>query len=109
MTYDDAVEEALCFGWIDSKPNKRDNESSYLFFARRNPDSNWSKKNRERAERMTREGLMTSAGMEMITLAKNTGRWTALKDVQNSVIPDDLKEAFAVRPTAEKNFSEFPP
>lgn len=109
VTYDDAVEEALCFGWIDSKPNKRDDENSYLFFARRNPNSNWSKKNRERAERMISEGLMTSAGMEMITVAKNTGRWTALEEVQNAVIPDDLKEALAMKPTAEKNFSEFPP
>jgi len=109
VTYDDAVEEALCFGWIDSKPNKRDDESSYLFFARRNPKSNWSKKNRERAERMISAGLMTSAGMEMITLAKDTGRWTALEEVQNSVIPTDLKEAFSMKPIAEKNFSEFPP
>jgi uncharacterized protein YdeI (YjbR/CyaY-like superfamily) len=109
VTYDDAVEEALCFGWIDSKPNKRDDESSYLFFARRNPKSNWSKKNRERAERMISLGLMTSSGMEMIALAKNTGRWTALEEVQNSVIPTDLKEALAIKPIAEKNFSEFPP
>jgi uncharacterized protein YdeI (YjbR/CyaY-like superfamily) len=68
-----------------------------------------AKKNRERAERMISEGLMTSAGMEMITVAKNTGRWTALEEVQNAVIPDDLKEALAMKPTAEKNFSEFPP
>jgi uncharacterized protein YdeI (YjbR/CyaY-like superfamily) len=58
---------------------------------------------------MISEGLMTSAGMEMITVAKNTGRWTALEEVQNAVIPDDLKEALAMKPTAEKNFSEFPP
>jgi uncharacterized protein YdeI (YjbR/CyaY-like superfamily) len=108
VSYDDAVEEALCFGWIDSKPNKRNNESSYLFFSPRNPKSNWSKKNRERAERMISAGLMTGAGMEMITLAKNTGRWTALEEVQDSVIPPDLKEAFTINPTAEKNFSEFP-
>jgi uncharacterized protein YdeI (YjbR/CyaY-like superfamily) len=108
VTYDEAVEEALCFGWIDSKPNKRDSESSYLFFTRRNPKSNWSKTNRERAERMIEQGLMTSSGMESITLAKKTGTWTALEEVQKSVIPPDLKEAFATRPMAEKNFNEFP-
>jgi uncharacterized protein YdeI (YjbR/CyaY-like superfamily) len=108
VTYNDAVEEALCFGWIDSKANMRDDESSYLFFTRRSPKSNWSKNNRERAERMINQGLMTNAGMD-ITLAKNTGRWTALEEVQNSVVPTDLKEAFAANPIAEKNFSEFPP
>jgi uncharacterized protein YdeI (YjbR/CyaY-like superfamily) len=109
VTYDEAIEEALCFGWIDSKPNKRDKESSYLFFAKRNPKSNWSKTNRERAERMIEQGLMTGAGMESITLAKKTGTWTALEEVQKSVIPPDLKEAFDTRPMAEKNFSKFPP
>jgi uncharacterized protein YdeI (YjbR/CyaY-like superfamily) len=108
VTYDEAVEEALCFGWIDAKPNKRDSESSFLFFARRNPKSNWSKTNRERAERMIEQGLMTSSGMENITLAKKTGTWTALEEVQKSVIPPDLKEAFATRPMAEKNFAAFP-
>jgi uncharacterized protein YdeI (YjbR/CyaY-like superfamily) len=108
VTYDEAIEEALCFGWIDSKPNSRDMESSYLFFARRKAKSNWSKTNRERAERLIEQGLMTSAGMESITLAKKTGTWTALEEVQESVIPPDLKEAFATRPMAEKIFSEFP-
>ena len=53
--------------------------------------------------------VMTSAGMEMIALAKKTGRWTALEEVQNLVIPDDLNAALAMKPTAEKNFSAFPP
>jgi uncharacterized protein YdeI (YjbR/CyaY-like superfamily) len=106
--YDEAVEEALCFGWIDAKPKKRDLESSYLLFARRNPKSNWSMSNRERAERMIGQGLMTEAGMEMITLAKKTGTWTALKEVQNSVVPPDLKRAFATNLTAETYFSAFP-
>jgi uncharacterized protein YdeI (YjbR/CyaY-like superfamily) len=109
VTYDEAVEEALCFGWIDSRPNKRDNESFYLFFTRRNPKSNWSIANRERAERMIEQGLMTDAGMELIMLAKKTGRWTALEEVQESIIPSDLKKAFADNNLAEKNFSKFPP
>jgi uncharacterized protein YdeI (YjbR/CyaY-like superfamily) len=109
VTYDEAVEEALCFGWIDAKPNKRDEESSYLFFARRNPKSNWCKTNRERAERLIEQGLMTSAGMESITLAKKTGTWTPLEEVQNSVLAPDLREALATNTLAEKNFAAFPP
>jgi len=70
LSYDEAVEEALCFGWIDSKPNKRDQESYYLFFAQRKPKSNWSKANRERAERMIKSKQMTKKGQQMIDLAK---------------------------------------
>jgi len=109
VTSEEAEEEALCFGWIDSKPRKRDSESSYLFFAQRNPKSNWSRANRDRAERMIREGLMTPAGMAMIELAKKNGTWTALEEVQNSIIPQDLGEALAAVSAAEKNFSAFPP
>jgi uncharacterized protein YdeI (YjbR/CyaY-like superfamily) len=109
IKYDEAVEESLCFGWIDAKPNTRDDESYYLLFARCNPTSNWSRANRERAKRMIRQGLMTEAGMEMIALAKKNGTWTALEDIQKSVVPSDLKEEFAASPAAEKNFSAFPP
>lgn len=107
--YDAAVEEALCFGWIDSKPNKRDTESYYLFFAKRKPKSNWSKANRERAENMIGKGLMTPAGQSMITLAKKTGSWNVLEEVQNSVIPPDLQKLFNKNKTAFVNFQAFPP
>ena len=58
---------------------------------------------------MIKQGLMTDAGMELITLAKKTGRWTALEEVQESIIPSDLKKAFEDNNLAEKNFSKFPP
>lgn len=77
VTYEEAVEEALCFGWIDSKANKKDDESSLLFFTQRSPKSTWSASNRERAERMIRQGLMTDAGLEMIALAKKNGTWNS--------------------------------
>ena len=109
VAYNEAVEEALCFGWIDSKPNKRDHESYLLFFAKRNPKSNWSRLNRERAERMVEQGRMTPAGLEMIETAKQNGTWTALEAVQDSVIPPDLEQAFQGNETAWKNFSAFPP
>jgi uncharacterized protein YdeI (YjbR/CyaY-like superfamily) len=109
VDYEEAVEEALCFGWIDSKPNKRDDESYFLFFAKRKPGSNWSKANRERAEKMISEGLMTEVGQAMIDLAKRSGTWTALEEVQDSVIPDDLQRMFNSNRLAFDNFQSFPP
>ena len=72
----EATEEALCFGWIDSLCKKRDAESYYLTFSHRNPKtSKWSKPNRERAERMIKENLMTEFGQKLIDIAKATGKW----------------------------------
>jgi uncharacterized protein YdeI (YjbR/CyaY-like superfamily) len=70
-----AIENALCFGWVDSKAAKRDKESCYLKFTPRNPKSKWGKKNKERAGRMTENGLMTQHGQALIDIAKNTGKW----------------------------------
>lgn len=107
--YDESVEEALCFGWIDSKPNKRDEESYYLFFAKRKPKSNWSKPNRERVARMIEQGRMTPSGQAMIDLAKKTGTWTALEKVENLEIPKDMEAKFQQSPEAKANFEAFPP
>lgn len=107
--YPEAVDEALCFGWIDSKPNKRDEESYYQFFAKRNPKSNWSKVNKEKIARLVEKGLMQSAGFEMIAIAKENGTWTALDEVENLIIPDDLQELFSDNKTAFKNWERFPP
>jgi uncharacterized protein YdeI (YjbR/CyaY-like superfamily) len=109
ITYDEAVEEALCFGWIDSKTNKHDAESYVLYFTRRSPKSNWSRSNRERVERLIEQGRMTASGGKMIDLAKKTGTWTALEDAQRSVIPDDLKKEFNKNKTAFNNFNAFSP
>lgn len=75
VTYREAVEEALCFGWIDSLRKKRDHESSYLTFTPRNPKGTWSKINRGLAERLIEHGQMTEQGQKMIDLAKEKGRW----------------------------------
>lgn len=75
VKYAEAVEEALCFGWIDSHKNKRDPQSSYQRFSPRKPTSNWSKSNIERVGRMIEEGKMTPLGQKMIDLAKEKGRW----------------------------------
>ncbi len=107
--YDEAVEEDICFGWIDSIAHKRDHESKYQFFAHRKPKSNWSKSNRERAENMLELGRMTPNGQKLIDLAKTTGTWEALIDVQNSIIPADLKFHLNQNQLALKNFQAFSP
>ena len=71
----DVVEEALCFGWIDCKANKRDAESFYLKFTPRKPKSNWSKTNRERVEKLIKERRMTPHGQALIDYAKAHGNW----------------------------------
>jgi uncharacterized protein YdeI (YjbR/CyaY-like superfamily) len=98
--YTEAVDEALCFGWIDSKPNKRDDRSYYQFFAKRNPKSNWSKVNKTRVEKLIAQNLMTAAGLKMVEIAKRTGTWTALNEVENIKIPDDLQKEFDNNKTA---------
>ncbi|KFF07745.1 YdeI/OmpD-associated family protein [Flavobacterium hydatis] len=76
VNLNDATEEALCYGWIDSLCKKRDTESFYLTFSPRNPKkSKWSKPNRERAERMIEQGLMTEHGQKLIDIAKSNGKW----------------------------------
>jgi hypothetical protein len=80
ININDATEEALCFGWIDSLAKKRDAESFYLTFTPRNPKkSKWSKPNRERAERMIEKGLMTEHGQKLIDIAKKTGKWEVIE------------------------------
>lgn len=76
INLNDATEEALCFGWIDSLAKKRDAESYYLTFTPRNPKrSNWSQPNKERVARMIQQGLMTEHGQKLVDLAKSTGKW----------------------------------
>ena len=76
INLNEATEEAVCFGWIDSLAKKRDAESFYLTFTPRNPKrSKWSKTNRERADKMINEGLMTEHGMKLIDIAKENGNW----------------------------------
>ena len=106
--YPEAVDEALCFGWIDSKANKRDKTSYYQFFSRRNPKSKWSRVNKEKVTNLIEQGLMQRAGFEMIEIAKQLGTWTALDEVENITIPEDLQELFLKNKTAFGNWEKFP-
>ncbi len=105
--YPEAVDEALCFGWIDSKINKRDEQSHYQFFAKRNPKSKWSKVNKAKLEQLTAQGLMAPAGLEMVKIAKQNGTWTALDEVENLTVPADLQKAFDENKLAFENWEKF--
>lgn len=106
--YDEALDEALCFGWIDSKSNKRDEQSFYQFFAKRNPKSNWSKVNKDKVEKLIEANLMTEAGLRMILIAKENGTWTALDEVEALINPPDLQAALDLNETAKSYFEAFP-
>ncbi len=105
--YADSVEEALCFGWIDSKGNKLDEERTMLWFAPRNPGTGWSAPNKRRVESLMATGRMAPAGMAKIEAAKQDGSWTALDAVEALEIPPDLAQALAANPTAQQYFDTF--
>jgi uncharacterized protein YdeI (YjbR/CyaY-like superfamily) len=102
------VEEALCFGWIDSKPNKLDDERSMLWFAPRKAGTGWSKINKERVERMIAAGRMAEAGLEKVEAARRDGSWFALDAVEALEIPPDLQSALAANGMALEYFDAFP-
>ncbi|MEL7354239.1 MAG: YdeI/OmpD-associated family protein [Cyanobacteria bacterium J06560_5] len=107
VAYDDIVEEALCFGWIDSLPRKLDGDRTQLLLSPRKSKSVWSKLNKTRIEKLLKAGLITPAGQTKIDIAKANGMWTFLDDVEALVIPNDLAECFSKMPKAKKNFEAF--
>jgi uncharacterized protein YdeI (YjbR/CyaY-like superfamily) len=107
--YEDAVREALCFGWIDSKPRKKDEQTYLLFFSRRKPKSPWSASNKKRVEELLREGLMMPAGLDAIALAKSNGSWSVIDEAEAFVMPADLEKALAANKAAAGFFEKFPP
>lgn len=104
ITYSEAVDEALCFGWIDSTSRPIDEEKYMQYFTRRKVKSVWSKINKEKIERLFREGIMTKAGIRSIEIAKQNGSWNILDEVEALIIPEDLEEEFQKSPTAKDYF-----
>lgn len=90
LVWSDAVDEAICFGWIDSKIKPIDDEKFMQFFSKRKPKSVWSKVNKAKVERLTAAGLMKEAGFKAIETAKQNGSWTILDEVEDDSIPIDL-------------------
>ena len=109
VRYHEAIEHALCYGWVDSQARKHDADSSELRFTPRGPRSTWSRVNRERAAKMTELGLMTEQGQALIDLAKANGTWQVLPDAASSTVPDDLRELLDRHEAARDNFENFPP
>jgi len=109
LRYQEAVEQALCFGWIDGLHRRCGAGSSQLRFTPRAARSRWSQLNRQRAAKMTGLGLMTEHGRAAIEQAKAAGTWQLLPDGQSWAIPDDLQEQLDGNDAARTNFESFPP
>jgi uncharacterized protein YdeI (YjbR/CyaY-like superfamily) len=107
ISYDDAVEEALCFGWIDSLVHALDAERYMQVYTPRKPKSVWSKLNKARVQKMIEQGLMTPAGLAKIEAAQRNGSWDSLDAIENLEPPADLLEALAANPPAAANFAGF--
>jgi uncharacterized protein YdeI (YjbR/CyaY-like superfamily) len=109
LPYAEIVEEALCFGWIDSKGNKVDDERTKLLVTPRKPGSGWSRPNKERIERLLASGLMTPAGLAKIEAARADGSWSALDDIEAMIVPPDLDAALRANPVALAGWERFAP
>jgi uncharacterized protein YdeI (YjbR/CyaY-like superfamily) len=107
ITWSEAVEEALCFGWIDSKAKPIDDLRYMQYFSPRKPKSGWSQINKASVERLIADGLMREPGLRAIETAKANGSWTALDDIEALVIPDDLAAALAAAPGTRDRFDRL--
>lgn len=104
ISWSDAVDEALCFGWIDSIAKPIDEEKFMRFFSRRKPKSVWSRINKQKVERLISAGLMTKKGIESIEVARENGSWTILDDAESLIIPADLETELEKKPNAKSYF-----
>lgn len=110
LSYQEALDEALCFGWIDGTLKRIDDEKHMIRFSPRRGTSIWSKANRGRAEKLIAQGRMTGAGLGKIEQAKSNGEWyRELSNDEGPIIPPDLIEALKRNKKAQKNFESFPP
>lgn len=109
VPYEEIVEEALCFGWIDSTRKAVDDERTRLLITPRNPKSKWSRSNKERIARLSKAGLMAPAGKRAVTNAKKSGTWTALDAVERLEEPNELKTGLDSKPKAREAWDHFPP
>ena len=109
VNYEESVQEALCYGWIDSKPQKRDARSYLLFFSKRKPNSAWSLSNKKRLEDLVKRGMMQPAGLAAIEVARANGSWSRIDEAEAVVMPPDLEKKLSRNRKAAEYFSQFPP
>lgn len=105
VTWSEAVDVALCFGWIDSKKIKIDEVTAHQFFSRRKSNSTWSKINKQKVQHLIEAGLMTEAGYKCVETAKQNGSWTILDEVEELIAPLDLRTALAHNPVARDYYA----
>lgn len=104
ISWSEAVDEALCFGWIDGIRKSMDHERYIQFFTKRKVKSTWSKINKAKVSTLIEAGLMTESGYKSIAKAKENGSWTILDKVEELFIPDDLESEFGRQPEAKAFF-----
>lgn len=107
LAWSEAVDVALCYGWIDSKKIKIDHETSHQFFSKRKPKSTWSKINKEKVTHLIESGRMQAAGLHCIEVAQQNGSWTLLDEVEELIIPYDLKAEFDKYPESQAYFESL--
>jgi len=107
INWTEAVDEALCFGWIDSKAETIDKDTFRQCFCKRKPNSTWSKINKQKIEALTSTGLMVKAGFDIIAIAKQNGSWTILDEVEELIIPSELEKAFGNFQNSKEFFSSL--
>lgn len=100
ITWSDAVDEALCFGWIDSKKIKIDDQRSHHYFSKRKANGTWSKINKDKIEKLLLENKMAVSGLRSVEQAKKNGSWNLLDDVEDLILPNDLQSALENEPIA---------
>jgi uncharacterized protein YdeI (YjbR/CyaY-like superfamily) len=109
MRWEEAVQVAICYGWIDSTVKKLDENRRNQMFTPRKDKSVWSKLNKTYIEKLIANNLMHESGLRKIAIAKQNGSWEALDEVENHVIPKDLALAFEQNSLALKNYNNFSP
>lgn len=109
LDYEAAIQEALCFGWVDSQVRSLDDERGALLYTPRKPGSAWASTNKRRVELLEADGRMTDAGRAVIEAAKADGSWTILDDVEAGVLPQDLAAALAGTGGAQATWDAYPP
>jgi uncharacterized protein YdeI (YjbR/CyaY-like superfamily) len=104
LSWSEAVDEALCFGWIDSTKKTVDDKRYMQYFSKRKPKSVWSKVNKNKVDTLIQNKLMTKSGFESITIAKQNGYWSIMNDVENLIIPNDLKKELDAHQNSLEHF-----
>ena len=109
LPYEAMIEEALCFGWVDSAVRTLDSERSMMLMTPRKPTSTWARTNKDRVERLLAAGLMQPAGIAAVEAAKANGSWTVLDSVDALEVPNDLAAALDAEPGARAAYEGFSP